>query len=127
MNTDLQTATSAAYRDIQQQKAQRDAEQAALRAERLQAAADQARAEGERAITRADEMDRNASHAQSEAHMARQGLQSAEGFEQLGESIGELRQQLDVAPQAEVIAAPSPSPTFNLQGEVTGQNIYYVA
>lgn len=127
MNTDLQTATSAAYRDIQQQKAQRDAEQAAMRAERLQAAADEARAEGERAIMRADEMDRTADQAQSEANMARQGLQSAQGFERLGESIGEVRQQLDVTPQAEVAAEPSPSPTFNLQGEVTGQNIHYVA
>lgn len=123
-----QAATSALWGQMQQQQAQRAADQAEQRARVLQERAQAAQAEADQAQEGARAIKMESDQASSEAQNARRGLASLESLGQLDQQFGELRANIAAAlnpPPSE--PAPAPVSFTNAEGQTTGTLINVTA
>lgn len=135
------TATSSAlsgdYAQLQRNQARQAAEQAEVRAESLQRQAASARRDADRMSNQADHLQQNAHSANQDARRMRQGLNTAEGFNQLGQNLERSASMLanTVAPGSAPAASsrstadtsPGKTTTLNAYGQTTGQLINVTA
>lgn len=120
---------SPGFVQIQQQQAQRNADQAEQQARALQARAQSARAVAGRAQEAARSLALQASQAQGEASGARQSLSAMKSLGEVQAQLGGVREQINAVLNPEVATdAGSPensgstasSPVINAFGETTG-------
>lgn len=128
---------SGAYVQIQQQQAQRNADQAEQQARALQAQAQSARAVAGRAQEAARSLAVQASQAQGDAAGARRNLSSMESLGGVQAQLGGLREQINAVLNPAPVAAPSPdslssstttaAPVINAFGQTTGTQVNVTA
>lgn len=126
-----QSVMSSGFSQLQQQQAQRQAEQAEQRANALQAEAARARSESREAEDRARNFELNSDQARGEAESLRSGLFALDGFNRIGEQLGEIREQLGGLENSEPVstqvmsaaATTTGNAVVNMQGQVTGTTL----
>jgi type II secretory pathway pseudopilin PulG len=120
---------SAGFAQIQQQQAQRNADQAEQQARALQAKAQSARAVAGRAQETARSLAAQASQAQGDASGARQSLSALKSLGEVQAQLGGVREQISAVLNPEVAtdsgsvensASTASSPVINVFGETTG-------
>ena len=128
------TMSGGLFSQIQQQQAQRNAEQAAAKARVLQGQARDAQAEADRAQENASTIKVQAEQANSDAGRAQQGLASMKSLSQTQAQFSGLREQLATIKRGtdaqSVITAPSAGglvPVLNSFGQPTGTMVNVVA
>ncbi len=104
--TSIQGAGGGFLAQIQQQQAQRNADQAAQQARALQSRAQAAQSVANRAQESARSLKVEAGQAQSDAASARQGLAAMKSLGEVQTQFADLRQQI-----SDVLANPSPVST----------------
>lgn len=124
------TSTSAAqspgsgiWIQIQQQQAQRNADQAEQQARSLQVKARGAQTVADRALENARSLKVQSGQAQGEANSAKRGLAAQQSVEQVQTQLSGLREQINavLSPQETVQpVAESPAPVINALGQQTG-------
>ena len=128
-----QSLSNGIFAQIQQQQAQRNADQAEQRASSLQAQAQNAQAAAVRAQENARSLKVQSSQAQGDALSARQGLAALGSLGEVQTELGGLRDQISavlnpatdpsgaVVAKSATVALPSPlAPIVNLFGQATG-------
>jgi multidrug resistance efflux pump len=122
MVTSTQDVTSAAFAQLQQQLAQRNAEQAEQRARNLQSQTRQAKAEADRAQERARSLEVQTDQARNEADRVRSGLAASESIREVQTQLGELSTSIRSAfpPEGAAESSDAPAPVVNAQGQLTG-------
>ena len=121
---------SGMYAQLQQQQAQRNADQAERQASALQSQAENARAVAISAQENARSLSVQASQAQGDASSARQGLVALKSLGQVDTQLSGLREQISAAlkPAAEIAStaltiatsASTLPPVINAFGQTTG-------
>jgi hypothetical protein len=120
---------SGIWAQIQQQQAQRNADQAEQKARALAGQANQAQAVADRAQENARSLQVQSGQAKSDAASARQGLVARESIGQVQTQLTDLREQISsvLAPKTEgnvVAASSTPAPVaatvVNSFGQATG-------
>ncbi len=114
------------WAQIQQQQAQRNADQAEQRARALQAQARQAQSVADHAQENARSLKMESSQARVDADSARRGVVAMKSASEVGQGIGELRAQLAGA-AAEPAASQPAAPVVNAAGQTTGTRINVTA
>ncbi len=114
------------WAQIQQQQAQKNADQARQQARALQAQARQAQTAADRAQENARLLQSKSSQAQVNADHAQRGVQAMKSLKQIQQGIGELRSQIAEAVQTPSSAQPSP-PVVNSSGQMTGTQVNVTA
>lgn len=110
--------SSGIWAQVQQQQAQRTADQAEQRAQALQARAREAQTEADRAQEGARSLKVQSEQAQGEAVSARQGLEAMSALGEVEGNLDGLRSQI-----AKVLALPAGeplAPVVNTSGQQTG-------
>ena len=117
-----QSINSAAYQQVQQQQAQRNADQAVQAARSLQAQARSAQSAANRAQENARSISAEASQADSRASQAQQGLLAMRSMSSIQSGFDNLRQQISsvLSNEAPVTEAVQPAPVVNTSGQQTG-------
>ena len=130
-----QSLSNGIFAQIQQQQAQRNADQAEQRASSLQAQAQDAQAAAARAQENARSLKVQSSQAQGDALSARQGLAALGSLGEVQTELGGLRDQISAVlnpaidssgavvanNESATVALPSPlAPIVNLFGQATG-------
>lgn len=124
-----QSVSSVVMRQVQQQQAQRNADQAAQAARSLQAQARAAQSVASRAQENARSISVEAEQADSRSAQAQQGLASMKSLTQLQSGFDDLRQQISSELNADFVAAPSAQSVavINTSGQETGTLINVTA
>lgn len=122
-------AAGALWGQLQQQQAQRTAEQAEQRARALQAQARSAQSDADRAQENARSLSVESDQAQGDARTARQNVSSLASLDTLNSEFGALREQIAKVTQAAPVAASPVAPTTftNSSGQETGTLINVTA
>ena len=120
--TSSQGASGALWLQIQQQQAQRNADQAEQRAQALQGQARAAQSEADRAQENARSLQVESNSARSDAGNARRNLSAMKSLEGVQTKLSDVRQQIGKILQPPVAAAePAPlAPVVNAFGQETG-------
>jgi len=119
----VQSAGSGIWLQIQQQQAQRSADQADQRARSLQVRAREAQSAADRAQETARSLEVQSGQAQSEANSARLGLAAQASLGKIQTQLSGLREQIGVALAAQKVVQPvaeSVAPVINDLGQQTG-------
>lgn len=118
----VQSPASGIWSQIQQQQAQRNADQAEQQARALQVKAREAQTVADRAQENARALKVESGQAQGEAEDARRGLAAMKSIGEVQTSISGLREQIKaVQTPAEPPAAKSePAAVINVFGQATG-------
>ena len=117
--TRSQGASGALWLQIQQQQAQRNADQAEQRAQALQGQARAAQSEADRAQENARSLQVESNSARSDAGEARRNLSAMKSLEGVQTQLSDVRQQIGKILQPPVAAAePAPlAPVVNAFGQ----------
>lgn len=116
------------WAQIQQQQAQRSADQAEQQARTLQAQARQAQSVADRAQENARSLQGESSQAQVDADNAQRGVQAMKSMNQIQQGIGELRAQIaGGAQQVPSSARQVPPVIVNSSGQTTGSLVNVTA
>ena len=122
------SASSAVLQQVQQQQAQRNADQAAQKARSLQAQAQAAQSVANRAQENARSISVEASQASTQSNQAQRGLQSMKSISELQSGFDNLRQQISTVLSSDFSAAPAPpAAVINTSGQETGTLISVTA
>ena len=114
-------ASSAMWAQLQQQQAQRNAEQAEQRARSLQVQARDAQSEADRAQENARSLQVESNTAQSEAGEAKRNVVAMRSLQDVQTQFSDLRQQIGKILQPESsTATASLAPVVNAYGQETG-------
>jgi hypothetical protein len=118
----VQSPGSGIWAQLQQQQAQRNADQAEQQARALQSQARQAQTVADRAQENARSLKVQSGQAQGEAENARRGLAAMESIGQVQTQISDLRGQIsaELAPAAAVTETTAPATVINVFGQATG-------
>ena len=113
--------TSGVWSQMQQQAAERSANQAESKARALKSQADDAQAIANRQQENARSLRVQSQQAQGDAGSARQGLASLQSLEKTQTQLGQLHNDLNAAlnPSSST-STDAASPVVNTQGQVTG-------
>ena len=130
----LQDASAGIWVQLQQQQAQRAADQAQLKARSLQQQARDAETTAQRAQANASSLKVRSSEADNDARNAAMGLAQSESMNKLQGGLNELHQQL-TSPSRETTSTTTASasstsaaqPVLNAAGQTTGTVISVVA
>lgn len=126
----VQSPGSGVWIHIQQQQAQRNADQAEQQARSLHLRAREAQASADRAAENARSLNVQAGQAEGEANRAKQGLAAQESLGKVQEQLRGLREQISLALAPTEVAQPvveSPAPVTNALGQQTGTLINVTA
>ncbi|MFZ2267513.1 MAG: hypothetical protein WAV95_08015 [Azonexus sp.] len=129
----VQDAAAGMWAQLQQQQAQRAADQAQAKARSLQAQAGAAEATASRAQENARSLNVRSSQAESEARNALLGLAQSSSMGQVQGGLNELHQQLTSLLQDSASTTPvststaAAQPVLNAEGQTTGAVISVVA
>lgn len=118
-----QGASGALWAQVQQQQAQRNADQAEQRARVLQSQAQQAQSDADRAQEKARTLQVDSNSAQQDAGEAKRNLVAMKSLEGMQTQFSDLRQQIGKILQAEstnTVAATTLAPVVNAFGQETG-------
>ena len=120
--TSSQGASGALWLQIQQQQAQRNADQAEQRAQALQGQARAAQSEADRAQENARSLRVESNSARSDAGEARRNLSAMKSLEGVQTKLSDVRQQIGkiLQPAAATADTASPAPVVNALGQETG-------
>ncbi len=117
-----QSAAGGIWSQLQQQQAQRTAEQAETKARALKMQADQAAMVADQAAENARSTRLESRQAEGDVRDARMNLASLESLNEVRGQLGEMRK--DLAPVSTAAssagASPAPQPVVNAQGQTTG-------
>lgn len=118
----VQSPGSGIWAQLQQQQAQRNADQAEQQARALQSQARQAQTVADRAQENARSLKVQSGQAQGEAENARRGLAAMESIGQVQTQISDLRDQIsaELAPSAAVTETTASTTVINAFGQATG-------
>lgn len=118
----VQSPGGGIWAQIQQQQAQRNADQAEQQARALQSRARQAQTVADRAQENARSLKVQSGQAQGEAENARRGLAAMESIGQVQTQISDLRDQIsaELAPAATVTETTAAATVINVFGQATG-------
>lgn len=120
----LQSPGSGIWGQIQQQQAQRNADQAEQQARALQDRARQAQVVADRAQENASALKVQSSQAQDTAESARRGVVAMKSRDdmlvQLDQRVGKVAEALTGQSPVAQVGAPAPQPVTNAQGQTTG-------
>lgn len=111
------------WAQVQQQQAQRNADQAEQRAKVLQSQAQQAQSDADRAQEKARTLQVDSNSAQQDAGEAKRNLVAMKSLEGVQTQFSDLRQQIGKILQAEstsTVAAATLAPVVNAFGQETG-------
>lgn len=124
-----QSVGGALWAQLQQQQAQRNADQAEQRANVLQSQAKAAQSDADKAQQRARNLQVESSAAQSAAGEARQNLVELDSLQQVKSQFSEVRQQISNILQSDSPTAKSATqtPVVNSFGQETGKLVNVVA
>lgn len=117
------TAASGLWSQIQQQQAQRTAEQAEQKARALQAQARSAQSDADHAQEKARSLGVESQQAQGEAGDARRGVAAMKSAGALQAGLTDLRGQISQAVASLTPSDASPQPVVNVDGQETGTNV----
>lgn len=118
-----QGVSGALWSQIQQQQAQRTAEQAEQRARSLQQQARLAQSDADRAQEKARTLQVESNSANSEAGEAKRNVVSMNSLQGLRAEFDDMRQQISQILQPATpaaVASPTPAPVVNAFGQETG-------
>lgn len=125
---------SSILRQVQLQQAQRNAEQARVRAESLQAQASDAQRAADSAQSRATSLRGEANQAQADAGRAALGVAAVQTWGETKTQLNSAYTGIVKAQQAQQVAEPraqaqaqAPQPVVNAQGEMTGTQLNLTA
>lgn len=115
-------ASGALWSQIQQQQAQRNADQAEQRAQALQGQARAAQSEADRAQENARSLQVESNSARSDAGNARRNLSAMKSLEGVQTQLSDVRQQIGkiLQPAAPTADTAPPAPVVNAFGQETG-------
>lgn len=120
----VQSPSSGIWAQIQQQQAQRNADQAEQQARALQSRAREAQTVADRAQENARSLKVQSGQAQGEAESARRGLAAMESIGEVQTRIGDLREQIssELAPAETAVAGTTTdvAAVINVFGQATG-------
>lgn len=118
----VQSPGSGIWAQLQQQQAQRNADQAEQQARALQSQARQAQTVADRAQENARSLKVQSGQAQGAAENARRGLAAMESIGQVQTQISDLRDQIsaELAPAAAVTETTASVTVINAFGQATG-------
>lgn len=119
----VQSPSSGIWGQIQQQQAQRNADQAEQQARALQSRAREAQTVADRAQENARSLKVQSGQAQGNAESARRGLAAMESIGEVQTRISGLREQIStaLAPAGTPVAATAePATVINVFGQATG-------
>ena len=111
------------WAQVQQQQAQRNADQAEQRARVLQSQAQQAQSDADRAQEKARTLQVDSNSAQQDAGEAKRNLAAMKSLEGVQTQFSDLRQQIGKILQADstsTVAATTLAPVVNAFGQETG-------
>lgn len=124
-------ASAGLWAQVQQQQAQRAADQAQAKASALQVQAREAQTTAQQAQDNARSIGVRASQADGEARNAVMGLAQAKGMNAVNNTINDLHQQVTSLLQASALtpssATASAQPVLNAAGQTTGTLISVTA
>ena len=117
-----QSATGAAWGQIQLQQAQRNADQAEVKARALASQARAAESEAARAQENARSLRVESTQADSQASEAQRGVVEMKGWSQLSSQFSDLRSQIKevLQPNTTSTTTAAPAPVVNAYGQETG-------
>ncbi|KAB2922811.1 MAG: hypothetical protein F9K30_11785 [Dechloromonas sp.] len=116
----LQSSGSGIWGQIQQQQAQRNADQAEQQARALQARARQAQSVADRAQENARSLKVESSQAQSDADNAQRGVAALRSLNGVQQDLSELRSQIAQVLENPLVAQQQAAPVINTSGQETG-------
>jgi hypothetical protein len=120
----MQSPGSGIWGQIQQQQAQRNADQAEQQARALQARARQAQVVADQARENASSLKVQSSQAQDTAESARRGLAAMKSRDdmlvQLDQRVGKVAEAVNWQSPVVQVEAAAPQPVTNAQGQTTG-------
>lgn len=119
LTSSVQSATSGLWAQMQQQLAQRNADQAEQQASALRARAQSAQVVADRAQENARSLKVQSNQAQGEASEARRGLAAQASVSEVQSQFADLREQISEVLQSDPIVASLP-PVVNTSGQETG-------
>jgi len=122
----LASPSAGLWAQIQQQQAQRSADQAEQQARALRAQARQAQSVADRAQENARSLQSESSQARVDADNARRGVQSMKSMNQVEQGIGESRAQMAERVQVSSSVRQAP-PVVNASGQTTGTQVNVTA
>ncbi|MDR0776940.1 MAG: hypothetical protein LBE81_09940 [Azonexus sp.] len=115
------------WAQIQQQQAQRSADQAEQQARALRVQARQALSAADRAQENARSLQGESSQAQVDADNAQRGVQAMKSMTQIQQGIGELRAQIANEVQVPSSVQQAPPVVVNSSGQTTGSLVNVTA
>jgi type II secretory pathway pseudopilin PulG len=117
-----QVAGSALWSQVQQQQAQRNADQAEQRARALQAQANEAQSTADRAQENARSLQVESNAAQSDAGEAKRNLVAMKSIGSVQSKFSDIRQQISNVLQSDTLSGSTAAlvPVVNAFGEETG-------
>lgn len=121
-----QSVTGGLWAQIQQQQAQRSADQAEQQARALRARAQDAQSVADRAQENARSLKVQSNRADGEAVLARQGLLAQESGGAVQSQLTDIREQIGSILQSEKLVVSLP-PVVNAEGQVTGSLVNVMA
>ncbi|WP_265943328.1 hypothetical protein [Dechloromonas sp. A34] len=119
----LQSPSGGIWSQIQQQQAQRNADQAEQQARALQSRAREAQTVADRAQENARSLKVQSGQAQGQAESARRGLVAMESIGKVQTGINDLREQISAAlapAETAVATTAEPAAVINVFGQATG-------
>ena len=120
MISGTQGSSSAVMGQLQQQQAQRNAEQAGQRARSLQNMAQAAQREADQAQGNAQTLKTDSVQARNDANSAQRNLAAMSSLGKVDASLGELRNQISNVLASPTMASKAPPAYTNADGQVTG-------
>jgi len=127
MISGAQGSTSAALGQLQMQQAQRNAEQAELRAQALQTQARAAQQEAVQAQRNASELQSNSVQARGDADNARRNVSTLQSVGEINTQLGALREQIANVLSPPATEALASAAFTNVEGQTTGTLINVTA
>ncbi|WP_306607341.1 hypothetical protein [Azonexus sp.] len=127
MISSTQGSSSAAWGQLQQQQAQRNAEQAEQRARSLQTMAQAAQREADQAQGNARNLKIDSSQARTDADSAQRNVAAMSSLNTVNTQLGELRNQISNVLSSPSVASTTPSAYTNVDGQATGTLINITA
>lgn len=116
----LQSSGSGIWGQIQQQQAQRNAEQAEQQARALQARARQAQSVADQAQENARSLKVESSQARVEADSAQRGVVALKSLNEVQNGLSALREQIAQVPETSTAVPEQAAPVINTSGQQTG-------
>ncbi|HEX6736399.1 MAG TPA: hypothetical protein VF096_16460 [Azonexus sp.] len=116
----LQSPGSGIWGQVQQQQAQRNADQAEQQARTLQAQARQAQSVADQAQENARSLKVESSQARADADNAQRGVVALRSLNEVQSGFSELREQIAQVVQTPVASQQPAAPVVNTSGQTTG-------